>query len=335
MKAVQIKKYNKSDIKVEINEVPLPDLGTNEVLVKVFSAGVNPLDNMITRGEVKLIVPYSFPLTMGNEMAGVVEKVGKNVSDFEIGDRVFARLPLSKIGAFAEFVAVDKNALAKIPDYLSFTEAAAVPLTGLTAYQALEILKPKAGEKIFISGGTGGFGAMAIPIAKHFGLEVITNGNIENKERVLSLGADQFLDYKTQDYAKILSDVDYVIDTLGGKELERQFSILKRGGKLVSLKGMPNKRFAQSMNLSWWKQLIFGLVGKKFDDMAKKNNQEYHFVFVKSDGKQLAEISKILESKQIKPSIDKVFPFEQINEALDKIANGRSQGKTILNVTNS
>ncbi len=332
MKAIQIDRHSKTDLSVKIKEVATPQPADNEVLVKVKTAGVNPLDNMITRGEVKLITPYAFPLTMGNEMAGVVEKVGQNVTDFKTGDRVFARLPLNKIGAFAEYVAVDKGALAHIPAYLSFAEAAAVPLTGLTAYQALEILQPKAGETIFISGGTGGFGAMAIPIAKAMGLKVITNGNLANKERVMQLGADRFLDYKTEDYTQVLSDVDYVIDTLGGKELEKQFTILKKGGKLVSLKGMPNGRFAEKMNLAWWKKIIFGLVGKKFDAMAKKNQQEYHFIFVTANGKQLTEVAKILERHQVKPSIDSVFPFEQAGEALHKIAHKSSQGKTVLSL---
>lgn len=331
MKAIQIKGYSKT-IKTEIKEIPLPKIAENEVLVRVKTAGVNPLDNMIIKGEVKLITPYDFPLTMGNEMAGIVEKIGKNVRKFKVGDRVFARLPLSKIGAFAEFVVVEETALATIPNYLDFTQAAAVPLTGLTAYQALEILQPKKGEKIFISGGTGGFGAMAIPIAKSFGLEVITNGNTTGKERVLQLGADQFLDYKTQDYTQILKDVDYVIDTLGGAELEKQFKILKKGGKLVSLKGMPNRRFAEKMNLAWWKKLIFGLVGKKFDNLAKKNGQEYHFIFVTSNGNQLQKVADILEQHQIKPTIDEVFSFEKTNEALEKIATKFSQGKTILEI---
>lgn len=332
MKALQIDKHSKTDLSVKVKEVAIPQPTDNEVLVKVKTAGVNPLDNMITRGEVKLIVPYAFPLTMGNEMAGIVEKVGKNVIEFKTGDRVFARLPLNKIGAFAEYVAVDKEALAHIPAYLSFAEASAVPLTGLTAYQALKILQPKAGKTLFISGGTGGFGAMAIPIAKAFGLNVITNGNTANKERVMQLGADRFLDYKTEDYTRLLSDVDYVIDTLGGKELEKQFTILKKGGKLVSLKGMPNGRFASTHKLAWWKRLIFSLAGKKNDAMAKKNNQEYHFIFVTSNGKQLAEVAKILEQNHVKPSIDSIFPFEQADEALRKIAYKPSQGKTILNL---
>ena len=288
---------------------------------------------MITRGEVKLITPYSFPLSIGNELAGVIEKTGEKVTEFKEGDRVFSRLPTNKIGAFAEYVAINKKDLAKIPEYLSFNEAAAIPLTALTAYQALDILQVKSGETLFISGGSGGFGAMAVPLAKTRGIKVITNGSLENKERVLALGAELFLDYKTEDYAQLLHDVDGVIDTIGGKETEKQFSILKQGGKLVSLKGMPNGRFAKKMGLPLWKQWIFGFAGRSFDNMAKKRNQEYHFIFVQSSGEQLSEIAKVLEENQIRPSIDSIYSFEDIAKALVKVDKGSSRGKTIVEIS--
>ena len=190
--------------------------------MRVSTAGVNPLDNMIVRGEVKLIVPYSFPLVMGNELAGVVEAVGANVTAFAPGDRVYGRLPLGKIGAFAELCAVDAGALAKIPDYLSFEEAAAVPLTALTAMQAFDLLDAKPGDTVFLSGGTGSLGAMAIPILKAKGLRVITSGSAKNRERVMALGVEQFIDYKTEGY--------YVLVNFQGeaelpKELERNLQI--------------------------------------------------------------------------------------------------------------
>ena len=263
MKAVQIDKYSKAVDSIKIREVNIPEIKPDEVLVKVKSVGINPVDNMITRGEVKLITPYSFPLTIGNELAGIIEKIGERVIEFKKGDRVFSRLSTNKIGAFAEYVAINKKDLAKIPEYLSFNEAAAIPLTALTAYQALNILQLKLGETLFISGGSGGFGAMAVPLAKARGIKVITNGSLENKERVLALGAEQFLDYKTEDYTQLLHDIDGVIDTIGGKDTEKQFSILKQGGKLVSLKGIPNGRFAKKIGLPLWKQWVFGLYGKK------------------------------------------------------------------------
>jgi len=333
MKVVQIDNYSKTIDSVKIREINIPEIKPDEVLVRVKSVGINPVDNMITRGDVKLITPYSFPLTIGNELAGVIEKTGEKVTEFKEGDRVFSRRPTNNIGAFAEYVAINKKDLAKIPEYLSFNEAAAIPLTALTAYQALDILQVKSGETLFISGGSGGFGAMAVPLAKARGIKVITNGSLENKERVLALGAEQFLDYKTEDYAQLLHDVDGVIDTIGGKETEKQFFILKQGGKLVSLKGMPNGRFAKKMGLPLWKQWIFGFAGRSFDNMAKKRNQEYHFIFVQSSGEQLSEIAKVLEENQIRPSIDSIYSFEDIAKALVKVDKGSSRGKTIVEIS--
>ena len=194
MKAAQHTKYHKENIAVTITEIEKPKISSEQVLVRVKAAGVNPLDNMISRGEVKLIVPYSLPQTAGNEFVGVVEEVGNQVKNFKLGERVFARLPLDSIGAFAEYIAVDSKALAKVPEYLSDVEAAAIPLTALTIMQALELMKAEEGKTIFISGGTGGVGGMAIPIAKAKGLTVITNGDVANKERVMALGVDRFID---------------------------------------------------------------------------------------------------------------------------------------------
>ena len=333
MKVVQIDNYSKTIDSVKIREINIPEIKPDEVLVRVKSVGINPVDNMITRRDVKLITPYSFPLTIGNELAGAIEKTGEKVTEFKEGDRVFSRLPTNKIGAFAEYIAINKKDLAKIPEYLSFNEAAAIPLTALTAYQALDILQVKSGETLFISGGSGGFGAMAVPLAKARGIKVITNGSLENKERVLALGAEQFLDYKTEDYAQLLHDVDGVIDTIGGKDTEKQLSILKQGGKLVSLKGMPNGRFAKKMGLPLWKQWVFGFAGRSFDNMAKKRNQEYHFIFVQSSGEQLSEIAKVLEENQIRPSIDSIYSFEDIAKALVKVDKGSSRGKTIVEIS--
>ena len=234
MRAVVLNKYNKEG-NVEIKEIPIPAVGQNDVLVKIKYAGVNPLDNMIIREEVKFIVPYDLPLVMGNEFSGVIERIGSNVTEFKIGDRVYGRMPLNKIGAFAEYTSIDKGAIAIIPNYLSFKEAACIPLTALTAIQAFELMEAKSGERIFISGGTGSFGAMAIPIAKSLGFKISTSGSGSNRDRVMKLGADEFFDYRNQDYSEILHDVDYVLDTVGDKELEKEFKILKNGGKLIRL----------------------------------------------------------------------------------------------------
>lgn len=330
MKAAQHTSYNKKNIILNITEIATPSITDKEVLVKVTAAGVNPLDNMISRGEVKMIVPYKLPQTAGNEVVGIIEETARQVKNLKVGDRVFGRLPLDHIGAFAEYVAVDSQALAKVPDYLSDEEAAAVPLTALTIMQALDLMGAQAGKTIFISGGTGGVGSMAIPIAKAKGLTVITNGAGDSAERVLNLGADRFIDYKTEDYTKTVRQVDYVLDTLGGAETEKQMSIMKKGGQLVSLRAMPNGDFSKRMNLPKWKQILLGLAGRKFDKMADKYGVHYHFIFVESNGAQLQEVANLFSTLEIKPSIDTVYPFEEVNSALDKVANGRSRGKTVL-----
>ena len=329
MKAAVLNKKNED---LEIKEVPMPEIDEDDVLVKVKYAGVNPLDNMIVREEVKLITPYKYPLVMGNEFSGIVEKTGSSVTDFTEGDRVYVRMPLNKIGAFAEYVAINKDAIAKIPDYLKFDEAACVPLTALTAIQAFELMNPSKGEKIFISGGTGSLGAMAIPIAKDMGLHIITSGSEKNRQRVMDLGVSEFIDYKTHDYSEILSDVDYVLDTLGESELENEFKILKPGGVLVSLKGLPNEEFAKRMGLSTVKKLLFKFAGRKFDKLASKKNQKYYFLFVESNGKQLEQVSRIFEKKNIKPSIDTVFEFIDVNKAMNKVDKGGSKGKTLIKI---
>ena len=330
MKAAILNKYDKNEIDLTITEVNKPVIKADEVLVKLTAAGVNPVDNMISRGEIKLIKNYKLPLIAGNELVGVVEAVGAGVTKFKVGVRVFARLPLAKIGAFAQYAAVASHALAKVPDYLTDIEAAAVPLTALTVMQALELMQVTAGKTIFISGGTGGVGAMAIPLAKAKGLTVVTNGNGRNRQQVLDLGADRFIDYKQEDYTKVLAEVDYVLDTLGGKHTAKQMTILKAGGQLVSLRGLPNGEFAKRMHFSKGKQLLFTLAGYRLDRLAARHQVKYHFIFVESNGDQLQEVADIFTKLKVKPLIDTVYPFEQVNQALDKVANGHSRGKTVL-----
>lgn len=333
MKAALLDRYDKNGAQLRVADIPVPEISDTEVLARIKTAGVNPLDNMIIRGEVKLIVPYRFPLVMGNEFCSVIEKVGAKVKDFSVGDRVYARMPLDRIGAFAEYAAVRADAIAKVPEYLSDEEATTVPLIALTALQAFELMKPKAGETVFISGGTGSLGAMAIPVAKSLGLIVYTNGSAANRDRVLSLGVDRFIDYKTEDYADVLSDVDYVLDTLGEKEMEKEFRILKQGGKLVSLRAMPNREFAERIGASWIKKMMFGIAGKKYDKMAAKKNQTYYFVFVHEDGAGLRKIGEIFKEKKLETSVDEVYSLDQVDEALAKVAAGRSKGKTILKIS--
>ena len=330
MKAIQIFKYNKQDISATLVEIAKPEIQADEVLVRIKAAGVNPLDNKITRGGVKMLVPHQLPLTMGHEFAGIVEEVGSQVRGLSAGDKVYGLMPTIKAGAFAEWAAVPASILAPMPEGLSYTEATSIPLTALTAYQALELMQVQAGKTIFISGGSGGFGAMAIPLAKARGLIVYTSGNAASRERVLALGADRYFDYRTEDYLQELKQVDYVIDSVGGVELSKQIKLLSSGGRIVSLNGMPNGRFARSFGLPKWKQWLLSLVGLSLDRQAKRVGATYDFLFVQANGSQLKRITELIEKLGIRPTISKVFTLEEANEALQSIDKSSSLGKTVL-----
>ena len=331
MKAVQIKNYSKNTDTV-LNDIPKPEISDSEVLIQVKAAAVNPVELLILTGSVKLIQDYSMPLTLGNECSGIVEQVGSKVEGFQTGDLVYTRLPLDKIGAFAEYVAVDQKEIAKMPDGYDFTTAAAIPLTGLTAYQAItEELEAKPGQTILIPGGSGSFGQMAVPIAKALGLHVIVTGNERAREQFLSMGVDRYMDYKQDNYWEQLSEIDHVIDTLGPDEFEHELSVLKKGGRLVSLRTGPNKAFAERKQFSGMKKQLFALAGNKYDKAAKKQGKEYRFVFVRSDGAQLQKITEIVEKQQIKPAVDsRIFSLDQANDALRLVAQGSLNGKVII-----
>lgn len=330
MKAIQIFKYNKQDINATLVEIAKPAIQADEVLVRIKAAGVNPLDNKITRGGVKMLVSHELPLTMGHEFAGIVEEVGSQVQGLSVGDKVYGLVPTIKAGAFAEWAAVPASILAPMPAGMSYTEATSIPLTALTAYQALELMQVQAGKTIFISGGSGGFGAMAIPLAKARGLVVYTSGNAASRERVLALGADKYFDYRTEDYLQELKQVDYVIDSVGGAELSKQIKLLSSGGRIVSLNGMPNGRFARSFGFPKWKQWLLSLVGLSLDRQAKRVGATYDFLFVQANGSQLKRITELIEKLGIRPTISKVFTLEEVNEALHSIDKSSSLGKTVL-----
>ena len=333
IQAARLFKYSKTDPEIKVVETPVEKLQEEDLLVEVLNAGVNPLDNLIAHGELKLVVPYKLPQTMGNEFVGLVKQVGTKVNDFKVGDRIFARNPLDNIGAFAGELVIKQDAVAKVPEYLTNPEAAAVPLTALTAMQALELMDFKPGQTLFISGGTGSFGAMAIPIAVAKGLKVITNGSSAKKEEVEKLGVSQFIDYKKENYWEVLSNIDFVIDTLGGDNIEKEMSIMRPGGVLVTLRGMPNKAFAKSMGMSKAKQMLFGMAGAKMDRLAKKYGLSYHYIFVHADGKQLKEASEILAQKEIRPALGTHFTLDQTQAAMEQVAKGGNAGKIILDIS--
>lgn len=333
MKAVQIQRYSKK-IAAVVAEVPVPRVGDGEVLVRVRAAAVNPVELLVSSGSIRLIQDYPMPLTLGSECAGVVERVGASVTKFREGDLVYARLPVESLGGFAEFVSVPQGALAKMPAGYDFAAAAAIPLTGLTAWQCLtEELEVKARETVLIPGGSGSFGEMAVPIARALGARVIVSGSGRVRERFLALGAERYLDYRTEHYWEVLPPVDHVIDTLGPGEFFRELSVLRPGGRLVSLRTGPNRAFAERRRISGWKRLLFSLAGAKYDSAARKQGKEYRFLFVREDGEQLERVTEIVEKGGISPRLDPhEFSLETAQEAFRLVGEGHPDGKVILRI---
>lgn len=332
MKAAILDHYDRQGTTLRVCDIPDPAVGPDDVLVRVTFAGVNPLDNMIARGEVKLIVPYPMPLTMGNEFVGMVERTGTQVTRFSIGERVYGRMPLDSIGAFAQFVSIPQSALAATPEYMSDEEAACVPLTALTAWQAYELMHVAEGGRLFISGATGSLGAMAVPIARDLGLEVSVSGGASGRRRMLDMGVTTFVDYKTQDYATMLSGMDYVLDTVGDREIGKEMGILKRGGILVSLRGTPNGAFARRIGLPWYKRLLFDAAGMRNDCLAHRRGQRYAFIFVHADGAGLDRVSRMFEHHEVHPTVNDVYDLAQVNDAMERVRRGGSNGKTLLRI---
>lgn len=330
MREAQLIKYDAKNPIIKLITAETKAVGDHDLLIESKVAAVNPLDNLLAHGDLKLVVPYKLPQTLGNEFVGIVKQAGSAVKNFQAGDRVYARTPLDNMGAFAEEIVISEQAVAKVPDYLTDEEAAAVPLTALTAMQAFDLLGAKAGQTLFISGGSGSFGAMAIPLAVARGLKVITTGSGAKKEELLALGASQFIDYRKEDYTKLVKDVDLVIDTLGGEELFKQMEILKKGGRIVSLRAMPNRTFAKRMGMSWGKQILFGLAAAKIERQAKKKQQHYDFIFVEANGSQLAQASEILAKSQVRPALGKRYSLDQVKEAMEDVAHGHSRGKVLI-----
>lgn len=330
MKAYIIDKYKSTD-GGRIAEMPEPALRPGDVMVQVHAAGLNMLDSKIRTGEFKLVLPYRFPLILGNDAAGVVVKVGANAKRFKVGDEVYARPDKDRIGTFAEFIAMDEADVALKPKSLSMDEAASIPLVGLTAWQALVVLADvKKGQKVFIQAGSGGVGTFAIQLAKHLGAIVATTTSSANVELVKSLGADVVIDYKKDDFETILKDYDVVLNSHDGKTLEKSLRILKPGGKLISISGPPDVPFAKELGAPWYVALLMNILSAGVRKKARRLKVDYRFLFMKASGRQLERITSLIDAGTIRPVMDKVFPFEATKEALAYIETGRAKGKVVV-----
>lgn len=332
MKAYTINRYSKDD-KLQLSDVPNPVAKENQVLIQIHSASINQLDVKLKSGEYKLLMPYKFPLILGHDVAGKVIGVGSNVSRFQIGDEVFARPADFRIGTFAEFIAINEYDVALKPKNITMEQAASIPLVALTVWQAfVEKAKLKKGQKVFIQAGSGGVGTIAVQLAKYLGATVATTTSANNFDLVKSLGADVVIDYKTQDFETILKDYDLVLNSQDSITLEKSLRILKPGGKVISISGPPDEEFAKEIGLNFLLKTIMSFLSRKVRKQAKKLNVEYSFLFMQANGKQLSEIGKLIEADVIRPVVDKVFPFEQMNEAMSYVSSGRAKGKVIVKV---
>ncbi|WP_342534856.1 NADP-dependent oxidoreductase [Lysinibacillus sp. FSL K6-1151] len=331
MKAMVINQYGKAPM--QLAEIPTPEIGEYEILAEIHAASINPIDFKIRDGKVKLLIQYKMPLILGNDFSGVVVKVGTKVTRFKVGDEIYARPRKSKIGTFAEFIAIHEDDIALKPKNLSFEEAASIPLVGLTSYQALhDIMHLQKGQKILIHAGSGGVGTFAIQLAKVMGATVATTASEAGANLVTSLGADEVINYKTEKFEEILGNYDAVFDTLGGETLEKSFGIIKNGGKIVSVSGMPNARFAKENDSGFFKTLLFSAASYKLTALEKKHHAQYSFLFMKPSGDQLRIIADYIESGKIKPVIDRTFTFEEAQKAMGYAESGRAKGKIIVKI---
>ncbi|KXY27644.1 NADPH:quinone reductase [Bacillus cereus] len=331
MRAMVIDKYGK--VPMRMTEMPTPEINQYEVLAEIHAASINPIDFKIRDGKVKLLLKYKMPLILGNDFSGVIVKVGTKVTQFKVGDEIYARPRKDKVGTFAEYIAIHEDDIALKPKNLTFEEAASIPLVGLTSYQALhDIMQLQIGQKILIHAGSGGVGTFAIQLAKIMGATVATTASEAGENLVKSLGADEIINYKKEKFEDILKNYDAVFDTLGGTTLEKSFDIIKSEGNIVSVSGMPNARFGKEFGSGFFKTLLFSLASKKLTALEKKHNAQYSFLFMKPSGDQLRIIAKYIESGQIKPIIDRIFPFENTQKAMEYSESGRAKGKIIVKI---
>src|SRR3984957_18502635 len=313
-------------------DVPAPAPGPRDILVRVGAAGLNPVDFKFRQGKLRAILRPKLPLVLGNELAGEVIAVGSYVKRFRVGDRVFARVAKDRAGAFAEQACVDEDDAAHMPRNLDFTAAAAVPLAGLTALQALrDELHVKPGQKVFISGGAGGVGTFAIQIAKWLGAHVTTTASKRGEALVRSLGCDEVIDYTVQDISNEEGRFDAGFDLIGGKTLQQMFEIMKPGTRIVSVAALPEPQTAiRDLGGRRALSVIFWLISYGIRSRARRAGVSYRFLFMHPSGSDLALLAELIEQGKLKAIVDRTYPLAKITDALDYVESGRAKGKVVV-----
>jgi NADPH:quinone reductase-like Zn-dependent oxidoreductase len=310
MKAVRIHKYGGPEV-LKNEKAPRPQPKADEVLIRVHAAGVNPIDWKVREGEMKDFWPHKFPLILGWDVSGVVEEIGPRVSQFKKGDEVYSLPDPTRNGAYADYVVVREAELARKPNSLHHIRAAAVPLAALTAWQALfDTAQLQPGQRVLIHAGTGGVGHFAVQFAKWKGAHVLATASTKNQDLLRELGVDEPIDYTQQRFEDIAQNVDVVLDTRGGETQERSWSVLKKGGNLVSLVQPPS------------------------EEKAKELGVRAAFLGAQSNGAQLAKIAKIIDSGKLTPVIDRILPLSEVRRAHELSKSGHTHGKIVLRISN-
>jgi NADPH:quinone reductase-like Zn-dependent oxidoreductase len=310
MKAIVIDQYGEKEVLQE-REMAQPIIQDDQVLLEIHATSINPIDWKLRAGYLKEMLPFEFPIILGWDAAGIIAEKGKNVSNFEVGDRVFTRPATTRQGTYAEYVAVEENLLAHMPSSMSFEDAAAIPLAGLTAWQCLvDFSGIKKDDKVLIHAGAGGVGTFAIQIAKSFGAYVATTASEKNVEFLKSLGADVVINYKEEEFSEILTDFDIVLDSMGGDIQSNSYKVLKPNGKLVSIAQPPS------------------------EEEAQRHHVDAGFVWLEPKGEQLQHLAHMYESGELKVVIGESFDFNEksLKEAHALSETHHARGKIVIQI---
>ncbi len=310
MKVAQISDYGEAS-SIKLNDIDTPELTADKVLIKVNASSLNPFDSKLRSGYLKDHFPISFPYTLGGDVAGVVTEVGENVSQVAVGDKVYGQAAMiaGNSGALAEYAATIPHHIATMPINVDFAQAASLPLVGVSALQALIThLDIKEGQKLFIHGGAGGIGMVAIQIAKHFGAYVATTASEDGIRAVTELGADEVIDYTTSDFSEVLNGYDAVFDTVGGDDFEKSLLILKPGSKAVSMAGQVDEEKASALNV-------------------EAITQSTHITT-----EALGELAKLVEANVVTPHVSKTFPLSEVVQAFESRESGAIKGKVVIEI---
>ena len=314
MKAAIIDEFGDADV-LKITEINKPEINGDQVLIKVKSTGINPVDTKVRAGTSGISKKIKLPAILGWDVSGIIQIVGKNVQSFKSGDEVFGCIGFPGLGkTYAEFTVADPQLLAKKPYNISFEEAAAVPLAGLTAYQAInEELKVSSGQKVLIQAAAGGVGHLAVQFAKINGALVIGTASEKNEKFLKSIGVDQFIDYKKEKFEERIQDVDAALDAMGGEILYRTISCVKRGGIVVCLPSSTKN-------------------DPKAIELANERNIKLTWPMMRPDGEQMRLIASLLQDKKMKVSVDKIFTLDQITWAHKAVETHQTKGKVVVKV---